>query len=233
MNIAGSVALVTGANRGIGRHFAQQLVERGASTVYATARQPDTIDIPGVEVLALDITDPASVAAAASTATDVTLLVNNAGTPLRQNVIDGDVEIIGQGIDTFLWGTLRMLQAFAPILGRNGGGAVLNVLSVLSWFSSGAANAYSVAKAAQWALTNSARVELAAQGTLVTGLHMAAVDTEAMAGVDVPKLDPAEVARAALDGIEARALEVLLDEPSRMVKAGLSGNLRALYPSAA
>jgi NAD(P)-dependent dehydrogenase (short-subunit alcohol dehydrogenase family) len=233
MDIKGSVALVTGANRGIGRHFAQQLVERGATTVYATARHPESIDIPGVTTLPLDITDPESIAAAAAAAPDVTLLVNNAGTALRQNVIDGDPDILQRGLDTYLWGTLRMMRAFAPVLATNGGGAILNVLSVLSWVSTGAANSYSVAKAAQWALTNSARIELAGQGTLVTGLHMAAVDTDAMAGYDVPKLDPADVARAALDGIEARSLEVLLDDPSRHVKAALSGDPRALYPTAA
>ncbi|MFG2041897.1 SDR family oxidoreductase [Dactylosporangium sp. NPDC048998] len=233
MDVKGSVALVTGANRGIGRHFVHQLVERGAATVYATARKPENINIPGVKVLPLDITDPESVVAAATAAPDVTLLINNAGTTLRQNVIDGDLDKIRQELDTHLWGTLRMIRAFGPVLGRNGGGAILNVLSVLSWFSSGAANSYSIAKAAEWALTNSARIELAGQGTLVTGLHMAAVDTDAMAGHDVDKLDPADVARAALDGIEARALEVLLDEPTRYLKAGLSGDVRALYPSAA
>ncbi|MET0424243.1 MAG: SDR family oxidoreductase [Actinoplanes sp.] len=233
MDIKGSVALVTGANRGIGRQFARHLVERGAATVYATARRPGDIDIPGVRVLALDITDPASIRAAAEAAPDVNLLINNAGVALRQNVIDGDLDQIGQELDTHLWGTLRMMRAFAPALGRNGGGAVLNVLSVLSWFSSGAANSYSVAKAAQWALTNGARVELAGQGTLVTGLHMAAVDTDAMRDFDVDKLDPADVVRAALDGIEAGALEVLLDEPSRQVKAGLAADPRMLYPAAA
>ena len=232
MDIKGSVALVTGASRGIGRHFAQQLVERGAATVYATARDPHQIDVPGVQVLPLDITDPESVSAAAAAAPDVTLLVNNAGVAKVQNLITGDLTKIQAELDTHFWGTLSMIRSFAPVLGRNGGGAILNVLSVLSWFSSGAANSYSVAKAAQWALTNGVRLELAGQHTLVTGLHMGAVDTDMMAGIDVDKLNPADVVRAALDGLEAGRLEVLVDDASRHVKAALAADPSALYPHA-
>lgn len=235
MQILDSVALVTGANRGIGRHFVQALLARGAAKVYATARTPSLVDIPGAQVLALDVTDPASVAAAAVAAPDVSLLINNAGISTFQNLVTGDLDEIHREMDTHFFGTLSVVRAFTPVLAASGagagGGAVLNMLSALSWFSYDGANAYSAAKAAQWSLTNGIRLELAAQGTLVTGLHAGSVDTEMMAGFDVPKTDPAEVARAGLDAIEANQLEVLVDDTSAQVRAALSGHLRGLYPS--
>ncbi|MFI6784815.1 SDR family oxidoreductase [Micromonospora sp. NPDC050276] len=229
MQIIGSIALVTGANRGIGRHFAQQLVERGAAKVYATARNPEQIDIPGVEKLQLDVTDPRSVAAAAAAAPDVTLLVNNAGITTSTNLVTGDLSKVRAELDTHFWGTLSMVRAFAPALGANGGGAILNVLSALSWFSHDGANAYGVAKAAEWSLTNGIRLELAGQGTLVTGLHLGAADTDMMAGYDGDKMDPADVVRVALDGVEADRIEVLADEWSRHVKASLANDPSAFY----
>ncbi|MGW4946698.1 SDR family oxidoreductase [Actinoplanes sp. NPDC004185] len=229
MKISGSVALVTGANRGIGRQFVLELLARGAAKVYATARNPELVDIPGVEVLALDITDPASVAAAAAQAGDVNLLINNAGITTYTNLVTGDLDKIRLELDTHFWGTLNVIRAFAPVLG---GGAVLNVLSRLSWVSYNGANAYSAAKAAEWSLTNGVRLELAEQGTLVTGLLLGAADTDMMAGFDIEKTDPAVIARIALDGIEAGALEVVADEATAEVKAALAGDPRALYPTA-
>lgn len=230
MNISGSTALVTGANRGIGRQFALALLERGATRVYATARDPRRVDIPGVEVLQLDITDPASIAAAAARAWDVDLLINNAGISTYQNLVTGNLETIRLEMETHFFGTLGVVRAFAPVLGANGGGAILNVLSVLSWLSYDGANAYSAAKAAEWSLTNGIRLELAGQGTLVTGLHLAATDTDMMAGWDVPKNDPADVVRMALDGIEAGQLEVLVDADSIQTKAALAADPAVLYP---
>ncbi len=222
MNISGSTALVTGANRGIGRHFAQQLLERGASNVYATARDPESIDLPGVEPLRLDVTDPASIAAAAAIASDVTLLVNNAGASTYQNLVTGDLDKIRLEMDTNFYGTLAMVRAFAPALAAGGGGAIVNVLSRLSWLSYPGATAYAASKAAAWSLTNGIRLELAEQGTLVTGLLLSATDTDMMAGWDIPKNDPADVVRQALDGIEAGALEVLADADTAEAKASLS-----------
>lgn len=229
MHISGSVALVTGANRGIGRHFATQLLARGAAKVYATARTPERVDIPGAQVLQLDITDPTSVAAVAAVAPDVTLLVNNAGIATNQNLVTGDLDTIRLEMETHYFGTLDMVRAFAPVLAAGGGGAILNVLSALSWFSYDGTNAYAAAKAAEWSLTNSVRLELAAQGTLVTGLHAGAVDTDISAGYDGDKVDPADVARAALDGIEAGRIEVLVDEWSAMIKATLANDPSAFY----
>ncbi|MEV4178887.1 SDR family oxidoreductase [Nonomuraea sp. NPDC049709] len=229
MMISGSVALVTGANRGIGRRFAQQLLERGAKKVYATARNPSLVDLPGVEPLKLDITDPASVAAVAAAAHDVTLLINNAGISTYTNLIGGDLDKIRLEMDTHYYGTLNMARAFAPVLGANGGGAILNVLSALSWFSYDGANAYSAAKAAAWSLTNGIRLELREQGTLVTGVHLGAAATDMMAGYEGDLLDPADVARAALDGVESDAYEVVVDEWSATVKASLAGDPRLFY----
>ncbi|MEU8078706.1 SDR family oxidoreductase [Catellatospora citrea] len=225
MDINGSVALVTGANRGIGRHFAMQLLERGAAKVYATARNAALVDLPGVQVLRLDITDPTSVAEAAAAASDVTLLINNAGVLTGQNLITGELDKIRLEMDTHFFGTLTMVRAFAPVLAANRGGAILNVLSAMSWLAYDGANAYGAAKAAQWSLTNGIRMELAGQGTKVTGLHMGSTDTDMMAGLDVAKNDPADVVRAALDGIEAGRPEVLVDDASVQAKAALTADL--------
>ncbi|GAA3398676.1 SDR family oxidoreductase [Cryptosporangium minutisporangium] len=233
MKISGSVALVTGANRGLGREFARVLLERGASKVYATARTPERIDLPGVETLRIDVTDPTSIQAAADLAADVTLLVNNAGIATGTNLVHGDLADIRRELDTHFWGTLGMVRAFAPALERNGGGAILNVLSALSWFAYDGAGAYGAAKAAAWNLTNGVRLELAPRGTLVTGLHLGAADTEMMADYQGPKVAPANVVRAALDGIEAGQIEVVVDDWSANVKASLAGDPAAFYGSAA
>lgn len=223
MNIEGSTALVTGANRGLGRHFAAQLLERGAAKVYATARDPRAIDLPGVTTLALDITDPDAVAAAVAAAPDVSLLINNAGITTGADLVTGDLAQIRREIDTNFYGPLAMVRAFAPVLAANGGGAILNVNSRLSWISISGANAYGAAKAAAWSLTNGARLELADQGTQVTGLYLSATDTDMMAGWDIPKNVPADVVRQALDGIEAGADEVLADQDTIEAKAALAG----------
>ncbi|WIB27845.1 SDR family oxidoreductase [Curtobacterium sp. MCSS17_015] len=224
MDITGSVALVTGANRGIGRGFVEHLLERGAAKVYATARRPELVDVPGVEVLPLDITDPASVAAAAAAATDVTLLVNNAGISTSGSLVTGDLASARSAMDTHLWGTLEMVRAFAPVIERNGGGAIVNVLSALSWFAAPGAGGYAAAKAAEWNMTNSVRSELASRGITVQGLHLGAADTDMMAEYDGPKTAPTEVARLALDGVERDTAEVLVDDWSRLVKASLAGD---------
>lgn len=232
MEIAGSVAVVTGANRGFGRKLAAELLARGAS-VYAGARDPGSIDLPGVTPIALDITDPASVAAAAEAAPDATLLINNAGSWTGAGLLDGPFEDLRLEIDTHFFGTLSMIRAFAPVLAANGGGAVLNVLSVLSWISFPASGAYSAAKAAEWSLTNTLRQELAERGIRVSGLHVGYMDTDMAAGVEAPKSDPAAVAKLAIDGLAAGDYEILADDVSRTVRAGLAGGVPALYPALA
>lgn len=234
MKIEGSVALVTGANRGLGRCLAAALLDRGATKVYAAARRPETVDLPGVVPLALDITDPASVRAAAERARDVNLLINNAGISTGASALAGTLDDIRLEMETHYFGTLAMARAFAPVLGRNGGGAILNVLSVLSWVAvSPRVAAYSAAKAAALQLTNSLRLELKEQGTLVTALHVGYMDTDMGAHVDGPKADPAEVAAQALRGIEQGSFEVVADDTSRYVRAKLSGGVTDLYPQLA
>ena len=229
MQIHGSVALVTGANRGLGRHVAQQLLERGATRVYATARDASRIDLPGVEPLTLDITDPRQVAEAAERASDVTLVVNNAGISTGQSLVRGDLGAIRREVETHYFGTLSVVRAFAPVLAAGGGGAILTMLSAVSWLQFPGATAYGAAKAAQWAMTDGIRLELAEQGTQVVGLHVGAVDTDMMAGWDVPKNDPADVVRAALEGIEAGAHEVLADAASAAAKASLAASPQVRY----
>jgi NAD(P)-dependent dehydrogenase (short-subunit alcohol dehydrogenase family) len=229
MQLNGSAVLVTGANRGLGRHFAQQLLERGAK-VYAGARNPSSVDLPGAIPLQLDVTSPADVAAAALVAADVNLVINNAGSGTGASVLTGSMEDIRLEMETHYFGTLAVSREFAPVLARNGGGGLLNVLSVLSWFSAPVVGAYCAAKSASWSLTNALRLELAPAGTVVSALHVGYMDTDMTARVDAPKLDLAFVAGLALDGVAAGDFEILADDLSRQVRAGLAGGVAALYP---
>jgi NAD(P)-dependent dehydrogenase (short-subunit alcohol dehydrogenase family) len=215
-------ALVTGANRGLGRRFATELVARGAK-VYAAARRPETIDIPGVLPVALDITDPDAVRRAAEVAADVNILVNNAGVSTQSDLLSGDIADIRLEMETHYFGTLGVTRAFAPIIEANGGGAILNVLSVLSWVHAGKFGAYSAAKAAGWAMTDALREQLAPRGIHVAALHVGFMDTDMAEFVPADqKTDPAVVAAQALDGLFAGEPEILADELTRMVKAQLS-----------
>ncbi|ETK33601.1 SDR family oxidoreductase [Microbispora sp. ATCC PTA-5024] len=232
MDITNAVALVTGANRGLGRHLAAELLRRGAKKVYAGVRNPSSVDLEGVVPLRLDVTDPAEVEAAARAASDTTLLINNAGVSTHVGLAKGDLADIRLEMETHYFGSLAVTRAFAPVIEANGGGAVLNVLSLLSWAHYPAYGGYSAAKAAAWAMTNVVRQELAPAGIDVTALHVGYMDTDMADYVDpADKVDPAWVAGLALDGVEARAAEVLADDKSRNVRAALSGGLDLLYPS--
>ncbi|MFJ4626117.1 SDR family oxidoreductase [Streptomyces sp. NPDC088847] len=230
-NIEGAVVLVTGGSRGIGRALVSALYERGAKKVYATARDPKTVTHPDAVPLALEVSDPASVAAAAEQAQDVTILINNAGGSVNANFLDSPVEDVRREFETNFYGPLLVTRAFVSIIERNGGGHLLNVHSVLSWV--GLLGSYSASKAAFWSQTNSLRLDLKPRGIDVTGLHVGYVDTDMAAHVDAPKSTPESVASQALDGIEAGAFEVLADDLTRQVKAGLSGEGAALYPQLA
>jgi NAD(P)-dependent dehydrogenase (short-subunit alcohol dehydrogenase family) len=222
MDIKNSVAVVTGANRGLGRHIAAQLIERGAK-VYAAARRPETVDLPGAIPLQLDVTDPASVEAAAKVAADATLLINNAGLSTGAGLIDGDLDDVRLEMETHYFGTLAATRAFAPVIEGNGGGAILNVLSVLSWLHPGGLGGYTAAKAAEWALTDAVRDQLAPRGITVSALHVGYMDTDMAAHIPADqKIAPELVATQALDGVAADRPEILADDLTRTVKAGLS-----------
>ena len=231
MNITDQVALVTGANRGIGRQFVLELLERGASKVYATARRPESLDLEDSRVvpLRLDLLDHASVVAAAASAPDVTLLVNNAGISTGPSLVSGDLAELHREMDTHLWGTLDVIRAFGPVLAANGGGALVNVLSALSWFVAPGTGGYSAAKAAEWNMTNGVRLELADQGTLVQGVFLGAADTDISAGYDGPKIDPRQVPRRSLDALADGSIEVIVDDWTAMVKESLSGDPAPFY----
>jgi NAD(P)-dependent dehydrogenase (short-subunit alcohol dehydrogenase family) len=229
MDISKQVVFVTGANRGLGRHLALELLSRGAK-VYAGARNPDSVDIPGVIPVKLDITNPQEVAAAAETAKDVTLLINNAGSYTGASLLDGDLDKIKLEFDTHVFGTLSMIRAFAPMIAKNGGGSILNILSVLSWFSTGGFGAYTAAKSAEWGLTNVLRLNLHPQNVRVAGLHVGAMDTDMMSGANIDKSNPADIAKITIDGIASDSLEIVADDKSRKIQKDLSGGVAALYP---
>lgn len=222
MKIRNSIALVTGANRGLGKAFVQALLDAGAKKVYAAARDPRSIKIPGVEPLQVDVTNMRDVVAAANVAADVNLVINNAGifrpTPLLA-VDDADLRA---EMDTNYFGTLAISRAFAPVLARNGGGALVNVLSALSWVNLPGTALYSASKAAAWSLTNALRQELHEQRTHVVALHVGYMDTDMAKDVQSPKSNPLDVARQVLAALESGDTEVLADAVSRQVKEGLS-----------
>ena len=230
MKIDGSVALVSCADRGLGRVFARELVNRGASRVYGAARNPAAVTEPGLTPIALDITDLERVVRVARECTDVTLLVNNAGVMKTSAFIGApSLDAARVEMETNYFGTLSMCRAFAPVLAAGGGGAIVNMLSVSS-FSTGALDmSYSASKAAELSLTNGIRMELSRQGTLVLAVHASFIDTDMAAGIDVPKISPESVAQQTFDAVEAGEVEVLADERSRFVKSSLPHDHELIY----
>jgi len=226
MKLENATVLITGANRGLGLAFAREALARGARKVYAAARKPESVTLPGVVPLKLDVTSPADVAAAVAAAGDVTVLINNAGIANFGGFLAADAAASAQAMmETNFFGPMRLGQAFAPILKANGGGAILNVLSVASWISTPLLGVYAATKAAAWSMTNGMRLELEEQGTQVLGLHAGFIDTDMTQGIEMPKSTPEAIVKAALDGLEAGAREVLSDEISRMVHQGLGGGV--------
>jgi NAD(P)-dependent dehydrogenase (short-subunit alcohol dehydrogenase family) len=231
MKIAGSVALVTGANRGLGQVYARELVSRGAAKVYGAARHPAQVTEPGVTAVALDVTDPQRVAEVARECADVTLLVNNAGIMKASTFIDApNLDAARAEMETNYFGTLSMCRAFAPVLAANGGGALVNMLSITSFYANPFNSSYGASKSAEWSLTNAVRLELHHQGTLVVAVHAGFIDTDMAALVNAPKDSPESVAQQVFDAVEAGQTEVLADERTRTIKAELSRDQELIYP---
>lgn len=231
-SLDGAVVLVTGANGGIGTQFVEQLLARGVTKVYATARNPRPWDDERVVPLTLDVTDPASIRAVVEAAPDVTVLINNAGvSPSTYGILDHTEEDIRANVETNFVGPLMLARAFAPLLREASNAAIVDIHSALSWYA--VAGIYSATKAALWSATNSLRVELAPAGVHVVGVHVGYVDTPMAAGATVAKVDPADLVAKVLDGVQADEYEVLADDASVHMKAALSGPLEALYPELA
>ncbi len=227
-SLQGAVVLVTGGNRGIGKAVVDDLLGRGVAKVYATSRKPEPSTDPRVVTLPLEVTDQASIDALAAAAPDVTVLINNAGASSPESYLDAPLEDVRAVFDANFFGPLQLTRTFVPIIERNGGGHILNAHSALSWVARH--GAYSATKAALWSQTNAIRLELLGRGIGVTGLHMGYVDTDMVTAVDAPKSRPEDIAKQALDGIEAGAHEVLADDTARGAKALVSQDLTAAYP---
>ncbi|GIE98722.1 SDR family oxidoreductase [Paractinoplanes rishiriensis] len=232
-SLDGAVVLITGANGGIGGHFVRDALARGATKVYATARNPRTWNDERIVPLTLDVTDPASIKAAVAAAPDVTILINNAGaTVSTPGILTHTDEEIRRNVETNFLGPLFLARAFAPILSAKAGNtAIIDIHSALSWYA--AAGIYSATKAALWSATNSMRLELKPAGVQVVGVHVGYVDTAMAAHTTDPKLDPADLVTQVLDTVEAGGYEVLADDTSVQLKAGLSAPLEVVYPQLA
>jgi 2-keto-3-deoxy-L-rhamnonate aldolase RhmA/NAD(P)-dependent dehydrogenase (short-subunit alcohol dehydrogenase family) len=233
--LKGAVALVSGCNRGIGPETVRALLKAGAAKIYVGARKLDGVKALVAEApdklvpVELDVTNQAQVAAAAKLAKDVTLLVNNAGvnfnTPLM--AIDG-TDNARREIEVNYFGTLGMCRAFQPVLKANGGGAIVNMLSILSLVNLPLMGSLCASKAALWSLTQAVRAELKAQGTHVMGVLPGAVDTDMTAGVNVPKEQPATIAAAIISGLKARSDEIYPGGMGAGVAFGLGADPKAV-----
>lgn len=218
MHVKGSTAFVTGANRGIGKAFVDGLLAAGAKKVYAGARKAESVTVKGAVPVRLDITAADEVAAAAKACGDVDLLINNAGIAVVSPLIGAPDTVDARAMmETNYFGTLNMCRAFAPVLKNNGGGGLVNILSIASWGTSALIGGYSGSKTAALALTRAVRIELRSQGTLVVGVYAGFVDTDMTKSLDVPKVSPHSIVAAVLAGIESGTEEVLADERAREV----------------
>ncbi len=228
-SLTGAVVLVTGANGGIGTHFVHEALARGASKVYATARVPRAWDDERIVPVALDVTDSAAIHEVARAAGDVTVLINNAGAiPPSASLLAVTDADIRANMETNFFAPVFVARAFAPILASQHGAVLVDIHSVASWFAG--AGVYGASKAALWSATNSLRLELAPRGVHVVGVHMGYVDTAMAAHAEGPKMLPADLVAKVYDAVEAGEFEVVADDISLRVKAGLSAPVEVLHP---
>lgn len=244
MNIEGSTALVTGAAGGIGRRFVEALLARGAAKVYAA-------DLPGADFgfltglgagvvpLTGDVTREADAAHLAGECPDVSLLINSAGIFNVAGLIAApDLGAARREMEVNLWGSLIMCRAFAPVLGENGsrsGGtsAIMNILSEVARVCVPFAGSYCVSKAAAWNMTQGVRAELAGQGTHVLAVFPATTDTPMVDMLEMEKLDPAEVANAALDALEQGLEDISIGEHALHMERLMQSDYKALEKESA
>lgn len=228
MEISNAIVLVTGANGGIGSHFVEQLLQLNAAKIYVCARNTSklsdlvALDSQRIIPISLDVTDSQSVAAAAAQCADLTLLINNAGTSLNQGMISApDLESARAEMEVNYFGMASMCRAFAPILKQQGGGAIVNILSLLGKVNFPFSGSYSASKAAAISMTQSVRAELAAQNTQVIAVMPGTVDTELTKSWPNPKVAPAEVVRATLQAVMTNVEDVYPGEQATQVSAQL------------
>jgi NAD(P)-dependent dehydrogenase (short-subunit alcohol dehydrogenase family) len=225
MDITDAVVLVTGGNRGLGKALTQAFLDAGARKVYVGSRTPIETTDSRLQPIQLDITNPEEVATAAETCRDVTILMNNAGVAAPTSLLTAPLaDEARQLMETNYFGTLAMVRAFAATLGKNGGGAIVNMLSVASWFTTPISRSYSASKYAALALTQGIRIELRSQGTLVSAVYAGYIDTDMAATIDAPKTSPHVVAARIIEGIRDHQEEVLADQSSHEIKAALASN---------
>jgi NAD(P)-dependent dehydrogenase (short-subunit alcohol dehydrogenase family) len=227
MKLENSNVFVTGASRGLGLALAREALARGAAKVYAGVRNPETFREPGITPVRIDVTNPASVAAASKVASDVTLLINNAGiAELTENPLAESVDSQSRRLfETNYYGVIRTTQAFAPQLPTDGSGGIVNVLSDATWKVASAIAPYAASKAALWSYTNNLRDHLKSRKIQVLGLHVGFMDTDLTKDFDVPKSRPEEVARETLNALEAGKSEVMADAGTRELKKALSADI--------
>ena len=224
--VKNAVVLVTGGQRGLGKAFTEALLAEGAAKVYVTARTPKPTEDPRIVPLPLEVNDEQSILRLAEAAPDVTIVINNAGATVRSPLTEITLEDTRNLFETNVFGPLRVAQVFAPILARNGGGALVNIHSALSWLSG--FGVYGASKAALWSLTNSLRPLLGQAGTQVLGVHLGFANTDMTAALDVAKIEPADVAKGLVAALLNGDTEFLADDASRYAKSLLTGDPKTL-----
>jgi NAD(P)-dependent dehydrogenase (short-subunit alcohol dehydrogenase family) len=212
MDITDRTIVVTGAGRGLGRYLVDELLERGAAKVYAAARNPEAVRVdPRVVAVAFDLLDPGTIKALAQRAADATILINNASMAAFSMPLEADLELVRSEMAVNYDGTFVTIREFVPVIQSNGGGAIVNVLSLLSLASTPPMTGYSASKAAAHSLTQALRPILTAKGITVHGVYPAGIDTDMLEGIDVPKTAPGEVAKLLLDGLAADQEDIFPD----------------------